>query len=32
MRLAFMIDIHRPPRDVFALVGNLEQLMESAAL
>jgi uncharacterized membrane protein len=24
MRLEFAIDIHRPPRDVFALVGNLE--------
>jgi uncharacterized membrane protein len=24
MRLEFTIDIHRPPRDVFALVGNLE--------
>ena len=24
MRLEFMIDIQRPPRDVFALVGNLE--------
>jgi len=23
MRLEFTIDIHRPPRDVFALVGNL---------
>ena len=24
MRLEFTIEIHRPPRDVFALVGNLE--------
>ncbi len=24
MRLEFTIDIHRPPRDVFAVVGNLE--------
>jgi carbon monoxide dehydrogenase subunit G len=24
MRLEFAIDIHRPPRDVFAVVGNLE--------
>jgi uncharacterized membrane protein len=24
MRLEFTIDIHRPPRDVFALVGDLE--------